>query len=181
MGLDITAYSRAVLTEPHEYADECYDRGHRTAVTYAIFERSFRGLAGANQSVATWDGSAMIGGLCYDVSGAEEIDFQAGSYSGYNRWRDRLARTFLGVEAHAVFKDPNAYADRPFFELINFADNEGAIGPEACADLLADFEAGRTRWSVECSADVDGYDLARYDKWTEAFRLATPDGLVRFH
>lgn len=181
MGLSITAYSKAKLLPKHLRIDRCYDE-HVIAFAYSCFPRSYRGLADAD----VVDGES-IGDRCYDVSDSEKHWFSAGSYTGYNVFRDVLSTAFHGVEAGAIFKDPERYVDAPFFELINFADNEGTIGPDAAADLLKDFDDGRSRWAdylVERYADKpwdSKYYLEKYEDWAHACRLAADRGLIDFH
>lgn len=176
MGLDITAYRNAILLPEHERNDDCYEE-HVLAFAYGCFPRSFRGLADADVTFEFGrGGEPFVGGRCYDVSDSESIGFHGGSYTGYNRLRDALSQTFLGVDAGTVARQPEQYVDEPFFELINFADNEGCIGPEAAADLLVDFEAGRQQWEAE-HPDLLGW----YDEWITACRLAADNGLIKFH
>jgi hypothetical protein len=165
MGLDITAYGHADITPEHEVTDACWDAPrHVRAFVYKGFERSLRGL---------------VADRCYTVSGFS-IDFRAGSYGGYNQWRQELCRAALGVSPETVWSDVGSFQDAPFFELIHFADNEGTIGPEAAADLAEDFRsmAVKVRPLLE---GPDGYSAAKYDDWTAAFELAAKDGLVVFH
>jgi hypothetical protein len=63
-------------------------------------------------------------GRCDDVAegyytSEEDLRFGAGSYSGYNAWRDQLARLAGHADARAVWNDPKS---GPFVELINFSD-----------------------------------------------------------
>jgi hypothetical protein len=159
VGLSITAYSKASLLPKHERTDHCYDE-HVIAFAYSCFPRSYRGLADAD--VVTGEN---IGDRCYDM----------------------LSTAFLGVEATTVFKDPEQYVDAPFFELINFADNEGAIGPDAAADLVKDFEDGRSHWADYVVAKLSDhamksrYYLEKYEDWAHACRLAADHGLIDFH
>ena len=53
------------------------------------------------------------------------------SYHGYNAFRRALCRAALGVDPETVWDDRDAWAGHPFVLLIDFADNEGCIGPEA--------------------------------------------------
>lgn len=165
VGLDITAYEHAEIAPEHEWADSCYDDPrHVRAFVYKGFERSLRGL---------------VADRCYVVNGFG-MDFRAGSYSGYNRWREQLCRAALGVSPEDIWHDIGSFQDKPFFELIHFADNEGTIGPEAAADLAEDFRsmASRVRPLLE---GPDGYGAAKYDDWQAAFELAAKGGLVDFH
>ena len=57
---------------------------------------------------------------------AEAFHFRAQSSTGFGLWRDALARLVLHIVAEQVSL---ARAEGPFVELIDFADNEGMIGP----------------------------------------------------
>ena len=109
---------------------------------------------------------------------SDGLSFRAGSYSGYNWWRDQLAQMAYRKPAERVWAENT---DGPFFELINFADNEGTIGPIACARLAEHFEAGRDTVRARLYDKVDGWDQQKYDEWARAFDLAANTGLVRFH
>src|SRR5262252_7716720 len=94
MGLDITACSKLVLA-----ANPAVDEdGEPIAVTQIKIpedvlqstERNFLGRA---------DG--LEPGLC---SYTELDDFRAGSYSGYNLWRDALCRMIHGISAEQFWK-----------------------------------------------------------------------------
>jgi hypothetical protein len=166
MGLDIKAWEKATLTDPHERTDDCYDEGHVRAFVYDGFERSLRGLE-PNR--------------CYLVGG-DHVAFQAGSYGGYGEFRRALCQAALhGVTPEQVWADPDSYAGRPFFELIQFADNEGTIGPEAAADLATDFANERVRVVPRLARAGDaGWMVAKYGKWQKACELAAGTGLVEF-
>lgn len=168
MGLDITAYSN--LTHIGRHAEDwCPNGEHIQAYAYADFPLSFRGIP----VLAEHDGS--IHGGCYIASpDSETFQFRAGSYSGYNCWRRDLATQFNPKAG------PNEGFDLPFFELIWFADNEGCIGPEAAADLLADFQAHADAYTPGADA-YDEWYREKYTDWTRAFKLAADGGLVSFH
>lgn len=161
MGLHATAYEHATLLDPHERGEACWESGHVLAHAYRAFERSTTGL---------------VMGRCYEVGGATlDIDH---SYGGYGDWRRALCRAALGVKAKRVWADPDLHRDRPFFELIHFADNEGTIGPVACAALAADFaeQAERVRPLLALRGDF----ADDYDQWGRMFVLAADTGLVTF-
>jgi hypothetical protein len=177
MGLDITAYSRLTAVgqhlkdpaknegEPGGLNDWCYYDNHVQAFAYDCFPASFRGIPVLRTDVRS--GTGFLHGGCYATTEATEThDFRAGSYGGYNAWRDDLREQF----------NPDQSPDGPFYELIWFADNEGCIGELAAADLLADFrEHARTYVAPE------GWGRQKYEDWTRAFELAADGGLVRFH
>lgn len=164
MGLDITAHEKAVLTDPHEHTDDCYEADHVRAFVYEGFERSLRGLEPER---------------CYEVSG-ESFHFRAGSYSGYGHFRDLLSKAV--PLPGAMWDDPPAHADLPFFELVYFADNEGTIGPEAATDLLADFDehGERVRAFIAAASAPESFYADKVDDWHKAFRIAAGGGMVVF-
>jgi hypothetical protein len=182
MGLDISAWEFATVLPEHPVGDSCWERTtpegawddsfvphvHVWKSAFDAFPQSSRGLERER---------------CYEVSG-ESIGFRAGSYSGYSEWRGMLARFGMGTDPRWVWSEPETFKDTPFFELVNFSDCEGSIGPEACADLSVDFETMRDEILNSRSwprpEDWDWFvDL--YDTWASAFALAANTGLVEFH
>ena len=81
------------------------------------------------------------------------------SYGGYSVLREQISKLALKATPEKVWADPDAFEGQPFATLINYSDCEGAIGPETCAILAADF--GK-------------YDMAASDQfesgWLEAYR-----------
>lgn len=103
--------------------------------------------------------------------------FTAGAYGDFNTWRDQLAGMAGYGTLEAAWALDDAGADRgPFWELINFADNEGMIGPTFSARLAADFAA----WQAEADA-LGGHFADRYRHWRKAFEIASDGGFVHFH
>ena len=118
-------------------------------------------------------------GLAADrLDGECVYDFSAGSYGGYGDWRALLCRVMNGVEPWTVWNNSDKWKHTPFYGLINFADNEGCIGPVWSKRLAEEFENGRLRFAQH--PDVDQYSLDLYDKWSKAFELAADGGFVRF-
>ena len=106
----------------------------------------------------------------------EALDFRAGPYGHYNRWREKLCLVMLGVEPEEVWRNPDAFKGKPFVDLINFADNEGIIGPATAGYLLADFQT-----HSGLAAEQDEWFVTLYGRFCQAFELAADDGLVSFH
>jgi hypothetical protein len=157
MGLDIIALRQAKLREDAK-EDTAYEEG----LTFAYPNPAFPG---------------RDDGLAEGYYASEErMQFRAGSYSGYNRWREWLSETMLGVPPETVWAAPAEWADKPFFELIYFADNEGVIGPKTSAALAADFREHADR----ALATDDDYFVELYGHWQKAFEMAADDGLVQF-
>jgi len=171
MGLDVTAYSRLKSVGQHT-DDYCEDEDHVHAFTYDDFPASFAGIPVLG-TTKHGDTTFLEGG-CYAVTDETTVHgFRAGSYSGYNHWRRWLSMQALGVMPEVVWNATEEYADKPFFELIHFADNEGCIGELAAAELLADFR--------QHAFTGDEWELAKYQDWTRACELAADGGLIRFH
>jgi hypothetical protein len=168
MGLDITACEHAspVIPCDQDNEDHAYT-DHIIAWVFEGFERSLRGLEM---------------GVCYEVSG-EMTEFRVGSYSSYHAWREELAQRALRVSAMTVGEYPSIFVNQPFFELINFSDDEGTIGPEAASDLAADFGALRAKIAARPWADPEdeAWFMEVYDQLQCAFeRAAGGGGLVKF-
>lgn len=185
MGLDITAYSRLQHVGHHEFdpalndgepGPRCYYDNHVQAYAYDCFPASFRGIPILGRKAQHPD---IVDGGCYETTDkTETIDFQAGSYSGYNAWRADLARQFNPApRVGRGRREPDP--DLPFYELIWFADNEGTIGPEAAYCLLDDFRTHADAYAPD--EPMPGYWREKYTAWTRAFELAADGGLVRFH
>lgn len=166
MGLDITAYKKFTITDhvPTQ-GTWCEEQDHVVPRLDTGFDQSFRGLP--------------RDGLCVLTSG-EQFNFRAGSYTGYGEWRRLLAYAAWDLPPEEVWTYPDRYRDHPFFELINFADDQGTIGPDAAADLAWDFDAHSNMVRPRL-AQEDERATKRYDDWQRAFELAANHGLVRFH
>jgi hypothetical protein len=116
----------------------------------------------------------------------EQYEFRAGSYSGYNWWRNELAKlagyvpkieTHLGKTEERF--DVSAWKSKggPFWELINFSDTEGVIGPVAAAKLYRDFLA----FKGVAMRHADPTFRESYQEWEKAFALASKHGAIVFH
>lgn len=100
----------------------------------------------------------------------DKFDFRAGSYNGYNRWREKLEEFADGRDL--------------FLELINFADNEGVIGPIVSAKLAIDFMENAEAAISFANARIDESEhewwLEKYSDWRKAFEMASDNGAVDF-
>lgn len=119
------------------------------------------------------------------IKTSEYHGFRAGSYSGYNWWRKQLSVLAHDVEPEEIW-DGELEDGAAFVELIDFPDNEGAIGPKTSAKLAADFAVhaeaieNKARETIEDAGELD-YFLESYGEWKTAFELAMHDGFVVFH
>jgi hypothetical protein len=120
-------------------------------------------------------------------SSAQDFHFRAGSYGGYNTWRENLAKLagypateWRDHDGETTMKHAAACwrgAAGPFSELINFADNEGTIGPIVAKKLAADF----AQFEDQAKATDDAWFIDRYGEWKLAFEIAADGGAVEFH
>lgn len=116
----------------------------------------------------------------------EDTSFRAGSYSGYNWWREHLCKFALGCEPGELWEDPEDFEGKPFVELINFSDCEGAIGPRTSAKLAADFASHEPRVASWAEAHIEepdnrGYFIELFGEWKRGFELAAQNGFLIFH
>lgn len=166
MGLDITAYEIVERGADQDQLNTAYESGGEPENVTRLWhpDADFSGQS---------DGLAK--GL-YLYSG-DDVRFRAGSYSGYNVWREQLAQ-LVGTTPKAIWANPQP---GPFMELINFSDCEGFIGPQTAAKLATDFDAWADR--AQAFAEAQGldwfYDL--FQRWQKAFRCAAGKGVVQFH
>lgn len=176
MGLDITAYRRVEIVKDAELDSDGHpvdwDNHQRINVN-----RDFPGHAEGLDTSAIYN------------TGTEQHDFRAGSYGGYNGWRNDLAR----LAEYPLEKYKPSYGDErdshcvacwngapgPFAELINFSDCEGVIGPVASAKLAKDFADFDER--ARKLDQTDFWFYARYQDWRRAFEMAADGGFVDFH
>lgn len=160
MGLDITAYTG--LKEVRQRAnDDDYGDDDNLVWLYpgeGYFSERF--------------GSLKENSL---YSAEDSFGFRAGSYSGYNHWRDWLAG-LVGTTPEAVWDGAQPPA---FRELIDFSDCEGTIGPEVAAKLAKDFADYDEK--AKAADNDDGFMYQRYQHWRKAFEMAAKNGAVKFH
>lgn len=168
MGLDISYYSNAKLLQEGEYDLETDSRLHEENPTRAVdYVRPHDAFPGSCDMKPGFYAAAHEGG------------FRAGSYSGYNRFREVLCQSVVGVKPSIVWDNPKNFENAPFFWLINFSDCEGSISGKAARKLAKDFAEHREVF-MSAPGAVDWADV--YDKFAEAFKVAAENnGYVDFH
>ena len=161
MGLDITAHGKIKFIRKIE-ADEDMDNIYK------------------NNLIRFWV-NPHFDGRCDDIdkdgvyTSDENFGFRAGSYSGYNHWRNTLAKLGGYNSAEAVWAKETS---GPFYEIINFSDCEGVIGTEVSKKLCEDFKSYKEK--AENFTD-DPWFYKSYLNWLKAFEMASNDGCVSFH
>jgi hypothetical protein len=123
-----------------------------------------------------WPGRAegITGGIDYNF--ADTLAFRAGSYSGYDEWRNWLAK--VGGWSSAEDCWVSGKTEGPFLELICFSDCDGLIGPKISAKLARDFAQFETK-AEELSPNE--WCIGLYREWRAAFEMAADGGAVWFH
>ncbi len=159
MGLDITAYSQI------KKLDALFDKDGEpvnpdTREPYEEFFQPCINYDFAKQSYGLEDGAVY--------SYARTMRFHAGSYTGYNSWREQLAK-LVGYSPAA--------AEGPFIEFIFFSDCDGVIGHKIATKLYKDFQ----EWDERAKALGDEWFYEKYAEWAAAFKLASDEGAVSFH
>jgi hypothetical protein len=167
MGLDITAYKR-LTPAPDAPVD-----GDGFPVDYDKYFRADEGTIQFTED--NWPGrSAGITPGIYAF--AEAFEFRAGSYGGYGAFRRALSEMALHQPPEDIWED--SAPKGPFVELINFADNEGIIGPVVAGKLAQDFAEHESNIFAQTH---DDYFRAKYRDWRKAFQFAADGGAVDFH
>lgn len=169
MGLDITAYSGLSKLNAHKNDDgEAVDNATGETLHWDAYCSPYVNPDFPDRAV-----SLEVDGI-YGYE--DSFGFRAGSYGGYNQWRDMLARMagYAGGAQGAWDSEGG-----PFWELINFSDCEGSIDATVSAKLAADFAEFQPK--AEAFAAANSYFLELYATWRRAFEMAAQGGMVDFH
>jgi len=170
MGLDITAYKNAQLVDTLSDVDEWENRYY-----LAKSKETFYVYPGLSDWFPEWAEGIKYGGV-YEYE--DSFGFRAGSYSGYNYWREWLCETFLGISPQVVWSNPEMFEDAPFYRLIHFADNEGYISEVHAKNLAKDFQKYQNEVD---NLDCEPWLKEKYADWRKAFEMASNNGFVEFH
>lgn len=169
MGLDITAYRRIRKLDIPTDADAYEHDGFR-----AIVNKDFPGRADDIEDECAYTAD-------------DDFHFAAGSYGGFNDWREQLA-ILAGYPAidgddfrHRHSRGAWAATGGPFWELIHFADNEGTIGASVSAKLAKDFAEFQPKVDAMAGTSDVAWFAKKYAEWRKAFEMAADAGCVEFH
>jgi hypothetical protein len=176
MGLDIIAYKGLTLVKSNVPPEEYDDNWEKYQQYLYIYE--VEGFANCLPPLEV--------GCLYDC--VDTFSFRAGSYSGYNHWREQLSLVFLGEYPRTIWDDPHSFNDKPFVELINFSDCEGILGTNVCQKLLSDFRTavkdikllpGQAESLAIDNRELD-YFIEKFYQWLKAFEYGADEGCVYF-
>ena len=125
-------------------------------------------------------------GKVYITPGSERDSFRAGSYSGYNQFRNLLCWAIHGICQEDFWNSKNS-DEEEFGALIDFSDCEGTICYSVAAELHRSFKNNRKRFKDylnslgdDLSFEDGHYFMEKYDDWTKATRVASDNGLLIF-
>jgi hypothetical protein len=174
MGLDICAYSN-IVKQPEPEVQKVVGKllaseGEEILEVFEVTDRCHD----------------LEEGVYLDTFDTVQHHFRAGSYSGYNRFRNILSRALLGVEASAVWEDPTSFEGRPGYEMIDFSDCEGTISSSVADKLRQDLAENREvfatylieKENTQKDSDEFQWIMEVYDNFIYAFELASENGVV---
>lgn len=169
MGLDITAHRQVQKVDKSTIAldEDGYPEDYDNYSIFYVVEH-YADRAPEIESDAVYTSTETYG-------------FRAGSYSGYNTWRNELAKMAGYPEIKGRY-DEGAWEEEsgPFLDLINYSDCEGVIGTGVCKNLLADFLAFDAQAQTHNSPNGE-YFYEVYKEFTQGLTLAADNGLLHFH
>lgn len=167
MGLDITAYRKLTKVEdPIDYMNKDGNVKNYTTHLRVSISSDF-----PSQAEGLEDGAIYIF--------SKIMSFRAGSYSGYNSWRDHLAIMAGYSSARNAWHQVNPVG--PFVEIINFTDCDGIIGPVVSKKLAQDFADHQPIAEQYAKEHNLSWWLGLYTMWRKAFVMAADDGAIEFH
>lgn len=172
MGLDICAYSN-IMKQPDPEVQKVVGKllsseGEEILEVFEVTDRCHD----------------LEEGVYLDTFDTVQHHFRAGSYSGYNQFRNLLSKALLGVEASAVWEDPTSFEGRPGYEMIDFSDCEGNISSSVADKLRQDLVENRDVFKAHLievfgeGNDQIEWSMETYDNFIYAFELASENGVV---
>lgn len=169
-GLDISAYENLTIVKtPVLTSDGVPVEQNQIILSPSDFPERFQGLEV---------------GRVYTFK--SHFEFRAGSYSGYNHWRNELAKLAGYKQSTYAFNgkielryDATVWnlKEGPFWELINFSDAEGVIGPVVCKKIYNDF----VFYANQAKQHAEDNFREAYDDWQKAFSMCADNGAIVFH
>lgn len=177
MGLDITAYSNIKITN---YTGYNYDTDEDGDMDYDIHVQFYLNPHYPNHV------EGISNKYVYEYE--DSYDFRAGSYGGYFKFREELAKLAgypVAINIYNTKETGHFYYvtqvanSGPFYELINFSDCEGTISHQVCQKLYDDFIKFK---DIAMQDDkLHPYYQQVYNDFITALELAKNNGALSFH
>jgi hypothetical protein len=162
MGLDIFAIEKAARVADYDEKTDLLEEGlDEEQLVRVKVNEAFKSHDHITDGIYRWEGRTAEFGSSY------------GTYGGF---RSDLCLLAHGVFPQIVWNNPDLYEGGDFYELINFSDCEGVIGPTTAGKLLTDFKKHRERYFEQNNE----WDCERYDDWIKALDISSNDGLLIF-
>jgi hypothetical protein len=156
MGLDVMVYGNIKITENEENAD----------FTAYVIDEDWKHKIKNLQDGKGYTGDVVFRGVSYP-------------YSSHNRFRERLIK-LIGredlLDSEGKIKWHELPPEIPFYDFINFADNEGCLDWEVSSTIYSDFE----KFNEKAKLKMHEYDLMKYEIWLETFEFGKNNGVVVF-
>lgn len=181
MGVSLYAYRKVTVLPGYVPVDDEDDETENVHHTYVVAPEFKHGLEGLTEfPMQETEGGVLYGPwVRVEDRVMGSLSF---SYGGYNQFREALSQTFLGVKPVEVWENPEDYADKPMFDLVQFADNEGVLGPVSCRRLADAFVAGgddaALRFAKHYRTFLDEDAQHRYYGLYEAVVAAADSGAI---
>ena len=158
MGLSVRVYKHIEPTD----SEEEYD-----FIAYVIDKNWKHKIKNLNEN-QKYNGESQATGVNY-------------AYSTHGRFREYLIKLIscehlLDEEGRIKWSELEKSTEIPFYELINFADNEGCIDWEISEKLYSQFK----EFSVANSFNEEDYFSGIYEEWKHVFEIAKEKGVVVF-
>lgn len=173
MGVDIYGWSKVRLAENQTF--DAYGEPLASEDAQVIYIN-----ADFPDRLTEWPDKSVV------MVDGEETHCYSRAYSGYNRWREDLAKLagwplteyegYGGMKSKCHAAGAWEATEGPFWELIQFSDCEGMIGTAICQKLAKDF----SDWQEKADAIEDEYWRQGYAAMRKAFEIGSDGGLVRF-
>ena len=147
MGLDIRGYSQALLIDEDDIIEDDGE-AYRPDGSYW---RPWPVKAWTNPHFPWSLGDSLTDGRWYDVG--EPAATARFGYHGWALFRQDVSLHGIGATAETVWNHPQRYLVHNAYWLVNFADNEGVIGPEMCRLIYRGLCSIRAQMTPEWGRD----------------------------
>lgn len=156
MGLDVRTYGNIKLAKNEDDGD----------FTAFVINEDWRYKIKNLQNEKVYNGDVVFEGVSY-------------AYSTHSRFRKELIKLVGGeylLDNNGEIKWSELTSEVPFYDLIDFADNEGCLDWEVSSTIYSDFK----KYNDKAKLEMSDYDYLRYETWLKTFESAKNNGVVVF-